>query len=286
MNLRSNKEALYHYTSLSSLQGIVENKSIWMTNAYYLNDSNEIVYAIRHFESLVEESIKNRPTLKIEGFLKQLKEWLPNMRSNAHYIFVFSLSKQKNLLSQWRAYTPHGSGINIGFEIDALKRLCAQKNLDLVECVYSKQDIDDLLKSLLAKILISFQSDFSNLPDDHVTKTCEYLEFLNGKAEVILKTFCKIKDSTFSEECEWRLVSKYYQYYTDSDIQFRPGKTALIPYIEVNLSSMRHDGYLFETVMVGPSPNFNLAFQSVSAYLSNKHACRETHSSQSPFREI
>jgi Protein of unknown function (DUF2971) len=286
VNLLSNKEALYHYTSLSSLQGIVENKSIWMTNAYYLNDSNEISYAIGHFESLVDDGIKNKSTSKLEGFLRELKDWLPNMRYNPHYIFVFSLSKQRNLLSQWRAYAPHGSGVNIGFEVEALKRLCAQKNLDLVECVYSNQDQDRILKSLLGKIVDSFSVEFSNLPDNHEAKTCEYLDFLNGQAETLLKEFCRIKDSTFSEECEWRLVSKYYHSYTDSDIKFRPGKTALIPYIEVNLSSMRNDGYLFETIVVGPSPNFNLAFQSVSAYLSNKHACRETHSSQSPFREI
>lgn len=286
MSLISTRETLFHYTNIGSLHGIVENNCIWLTNAYYLNDSNEIKFAIKHFERLIDESIKRGNTPKKIGFLNQLKEWIPGLYRDAHYIFVFSLSAQRNLLSQWRAYTPHGAGVSLGFEVDALKRLCTQKGLELVQCIYAADQRNAFLASLLSEVNSKFEEKYTYRPDSYEPKTCEFLDFLNSLAEFLLKAFCRIKDPTFSEECEWRLVSKYYQYYSDPDIKFRPSKTTLVPYIEVKLSGFRSDGYLFESIYVGPSPNSDLSHQAIVAYLSSKHACREFHNSMSPFREV
>ena len=40
------RNVLYHYTSLSGLLGIIENKCIWASDIRYLNDSNEFSYTI------------------------------------------------------------------------------------------------------------------------------------------------------------------------------------------------------------------------------------------------
>lgn len=284
--MSSLRPTLYHYTSVSALHSIVENTCIRMTNAYYLNDSLEIIYAVRHFEKMIAQEIETEFRAKHIGFLKEFKDWIKNLINNAHYIFVFSLSSQRNLLSQWRAYTPHGAGVNIGFEIDSLKRLCDQRGLDLVQCVYTIEERDKVLGELFDQIKAYFEIQFAHLADSYEPKICEFLDFLNGACEKLLKVFCRIKDPTFSEECEWRLVSKYYKYYVDPDIKFRPSETTLIPYIELQLSGMRYDGYLFESVHVGPSPSFNLSFQAISAYLSGKQACKETLSSMSPYRKL
>lgn len=36
----------YHYTGLEGFLGITESRSFWLTNAYYLNDKNEIKWPI------------------------------------------------------------------------------------------------------------------------------------------------------------------------------------------------------------------------------------------------
>ena len=37
---------LCHYTSAEALRSILENNSLWMTHINYMNDSEEIFYAI------------------------------------------------------------------------------------------------------------------------------------------------------------------------------------------------------------------------------------------------
>lgn len=277
---------LFHYTSHTALHSIVENKTIRLTHAYYLNDSNEILFAIRSFELLLDSHHKKERSLKRADFIIKLKEWLGGFKDNAHYIFVFSLSKHINLLSQWRAYTPHGSGISFGFEVESLKKWCERKDLDLVECIYTREEREKVLNDEILRIFALYDSKFSIFDENFVSSNCEYLDFMNSLAEPLLKLFCRIKDPAFKEEGEWRLISNYYQYYSHTDIKFRPGKTTLVPFIEKDICDMREDGYLFEVSYVGPSPNFNLSFQAIEAFMSNKRACKETYSSQSAFREL
>jgi hypothetical protein len=95
----------------------------------------------------------------------------------------------------------------------------------------------------------------------------KYLAYCCQYSEKLLKTFCRIKDPFFQEENEWRLVSKYYEKYTDPEIKFREGRTTLVPFIEFPLTDIHDDGRLFEQVYVGPSPNFNLAYSAISRLL-------------------
>ncbi len=276
---------LFHYTSHAALHSIVVNHCVRATHAYYLNDSNEIKFAIAGFEKLLDKKIDESSKTTIKEFLQYLKQWLKNLKDNAHYIFVFSMSEHRNLLSQWRAYTVHGSGISIGFDVDDLRRLAKRHNLNLIECVYNKDDREKVLLRELERVISEYESKFILPSDDQAPDKNGYLDFLNEQTASLLKTFCTIKDPTFKEEGEWRLISKYYKYYTDSEIKFRPGKTTLIPYIEIDIQGIRDDGYLFDQVYPGPSPNFELSFQSISAFLSNKHACRVIISPQSAWTE-
>lgn len=110
------KGVLYHYTNHDSLYNIVESKLLRASHVYYMNDSSEIIYAVDQFIKLAKERIDqntdDESTLK---FCEQLLEWVKRFRSDPHCIFSFSLSEKGNLLSQWRAYTRHGTGISIGF---------------------------------------------------------------------------------------------------------------------------------------------------------------------------
>lgn len=208
------------------------------------------------------------------------------MRNNPHYIFVFSLSEKGNLLSQWRAYTLHGTGISIGFNQSDLVRFAKDNELLLVKCVYVHEKQEEILKTALEKILSAFEKEGVDIDLSKRPVGQEYHSYLNRFTGNLLQEFIKIKDPAFSEECEWRLVSKFYEKYTDEDIKVRSGKTTLVPYINLDLKNIRYDGKFFEQVYVGPSPNFDLAYSAIVAYLSNKNACSWTINSRQPYREV
>jgi hypothetical protein len=64
---------LYHYTSLTGLQGIVNSGVIWATNIFYLNDSKELLNAVDvarwSFEHLSEHYSLSKEELE---FLSQI----------------------------------------------------------------------------------------------------------------------------------------------------------------------------------------------------------------------
>lgn len=277
---------LYHYTSHDTLYNIVESGVIRASHVYYMNDSNEIIFALNNFVKLVERYKEKESDNEKLALLSQIPNWIQNMKNNPHYIFSFSLSEKGNLLSQWRAYTPHGTGISIGFNHSDLNRYikeCKGK-LSLVKCVYDLVDQNTILENTIQGILKEFENDKNGIVKG--AKGQEYHSYLNKYTDRLLNEFVKIKDPAFHEECEWRLVSKFYNSYADKDIQFRSGKTTLVPYVNFELKNIRSDGKYFEQVYVGPSPNYSLAFSAISAYLSNKRVCSTTMSSMQPYREV
>lgn len=278
---------LYHYTGHNNLQCIVEKRCLWLSHAYYMNDASEIKYGAELFKTVVVERQNKRGDSAKVDFLGELRDWTNELINVPHYIFVFSLTEKGDLLSQWRAYTPSGSaGVSIGFSKAELAARAKQNGLVLVRCVYDRKEQLDALNATLDEIISEFETDRTSLNTVGRPLNQKYLPYFSKHTERLLKVFCQLKNSSFQEESEWRLVSKYYESYQSQEIRFRQGKTTLIPYIEFDLSGMHENGRLFEQVYVGPSPNFNLAYDAIVSFLSNKKACNITVSSRLPLREL
>lgn len=278
---------LYHYTSHKSLRSIVEARLLKISHVYYMNDANEIRYGAELLKTVVTERQNRATDQTLIDFLIEFRDWLNQLIGLSHYIFVFSLTEKGNLLSQWRAYTPSGAaGISIGFSKEGLEKIATQKGFELIKCLYDKKEQLGILNSELDAIVVKFRKDVSSINTAGSPPNQKYLSYCYQYSERLLKTFCRIKDPFFQEESEWRLVSKYYEKYTDPEIKFREGRTTLVPYIEFPLADIHEDGRLFEQVYVGPSPNFNLAYSAIVSFLSNKRACNITIPSQLPLREL
>ena len=58
-------DCLFHYTSAGGLKGILESRCIWATDAAFLNDASEIIYAGRqlglHLDNLVKQLEMEKP---------------------------------------------------------------------------------------------------------------------------------------------------------------------------------------------------------------------------------
>lgn len=275
--------SLYHYTGIKALLGIAESKSIWASNIYYLNDSKEIIHACDLLEAAIEPWLAFGNNINQEIlFLSQFKDWVKDFRRSTFNIFVFSLSQKPSLLSQWRAYTPHGKGVSIGISASSLTSIAQKNNLRIAKCLYQKHEHQEIIDSLLEKLLTTFRQ---RLPTIDTTKNhpsqC-FHSFLEDFRGDILQILSIIKHPAFEEECEWRLISPYYPKDTAPDIRFREGASMLLPYIELSLGDTSPT---FESVWLGPSANSYLAMSALSMFLSNQRLCNELINSQIPYRQ-
>ena len=277
-------KTLYHYSSLDGLLGIVRTKSLWASNIYYFNDASEITYASDILKKVILE-------LKVNGdehlghFLDDFSNWLDTFRHTIHQFFVFSLTEEGNLLSQWRGYTPKGKGVSIGFEPRGLVRKIENQGLKIVKCIYDIPDQRGLAKELLERMIITFNNERHNFESKWYPPRENHRELLEKFREKILQIFSVIKNPSFCEEQEWRLISKYYAKYTIPEIKYREGISMLVPYIEIAISPENANEPMFHEVYMGPTPNHNLSHASLATFLSSWKACNNIISSSIPYRE-
>ena len=275
---------LYHYTGIGSLLGMVDSGVLWASHIYYLNDSAEIVFACRLLQNIVKERISNSSHQESE-FLGQLHSWLITFTKTAYHLFVFSLTEEGNLLSQWRSYTPHGKGIAIGFNAQFLVEKVQANNLKIVKCLYESADQKELMTGLLNRILISYNREKATIDTLKPNPSQKYFKFMEKFRGDILQVFAIIKNPAFREEREWRIISKYYAKYTVPEVKFREGACMLVPYIEIPIKSKTNPKNLFECVILGPTEHNNLAHSALGNYVSNKKVCNNVVSSGIPYRE-
>lgn len=272
---------LYHYTGIGGLLGIVDSRAVWASHIYYLNDSKEILHACEVLGRLLSKNENVGDTAERE-FTKQFREWLESFRRDAFHIFVFSLSEERSLLSQWRSYTPHGKGVSLGFPPTVLNHILSKPGFRIARCLYTDPEHEELMGSLLEKMLITFRQRQPNLDTTKAHPSQKYHPFLEEFRNDLLQVLAIVKHSAFREEKEWRIVSPYFPKYTVTDVKFREGASMLLPYTELKLPAK---GNLFKEVILGPSQDTNLSFSALSAYLSNRRVCNSTVNSHIPLRK-
>ncbi|WP_396615967.1 DUF2971 domain-containing protein [Lysobacter soli] len=274
---------LYHYTGIGALLGIVEHKRVWASHAYYLNDSREILHACDVLRALVLERAEQCSDIERE-FLEQLHAWLKTFDSNAYHVYIFSLSEERSLLSQWRSYTPHGKGVSLGFSAATLNSMLREQNFRIAKCRYANHEHRELLEVLLDKLLITFNQGRSTIDVMQNHPSQKYFKFLEDYRNDFLQVLSVIKHPSFKEEAEWRVISPYYPNYTVPEIRYREGASMLLPYIHVDIQ--RDDGGpLFDEVLLGPSRDNELSMSALSNFLRKAGASPQTVSCGIPFRK-
>jgi hypothetical protein len=261
--------------------GIVDSRAVWASHIYYLNDSKEILHACEVLGRLLTKN-ENAADAVEQEFTSQFRDWLDSFRRDAFHLFVFSLSEEPSLLSQWRSYTPHGKGVSLGFSATALNHVLSRPGFRIARCLYAESEHEELMSSLLEKLLITFRQQQPRLDTTKAHPSQKYHPFLEGFRSHLLQVLAIVKDSAFREEKEWRVVSPYFPKYTVADVKFREGASMLLPYTELKLPA---DGNLFEEVILGPSQDVNLSFSALATYLSNRRVCDRTINSQIPLRK-
>jgi 5-carboxymethyl-2-hydroxymuconate isomerase len=256
---------LYHYSSGSALLGILESRSIWATNIRFLNDSTEYRFALEMAKSLVanrKENTRNRITA---GLYEVLKDRLTSEFQKE--VFVSSFSERPDQLSQWRAYClPHG-GYAIGFRS---KEIVNSRNSSatgwLVRCRYDEESQLSLIEELF-KVVEEYAEENRALASDRV-----YRESYKLVGRLLPLVAPALKDPSFAEEQEWRLVRSAESF--DGFPLFRSALSMLVPYHEHQLAAPG-ESLPIEEVIVGPTPHPKLAIEGVGGLLAS-HRLSET----------
>lgn len=236
-------EILYHYTTADGALGILGSGTVRATMIHYMNDSQELRYALDMTEEVVFDSTDGSP----EYARAVCAEFLKAVQLIA--VYVFSLSPHKDQLSQWRAYAG-GAGYAIGIAGCRLRAVAAAHNGSLVKCVYAV----DAQRQLLAPIVKEMVSAATiSQSDAHGGGLIE------GFAARFTLAAATIKHPSFREEDEWRLVSGLGV--KQETVRYRLGRGLVVPYTEW---SLRGDGqYPIATVVVGPTLPSGLASRSL-----------------------
>lgn len=238
---------LYHYTTQIGFLGILDTSKIWATQIQYLNDTKELQHAIdiakteiNKVSSSSQLLTKRRARLLIDSF---------ETISGVNYC-VTSFSEEGDNLGQWRAYAGD-CGLSIGFDPTYLESI---EGFTLVKCIYNAEEQIKLMSDLIFDFVKSAQDkDWENKNK----RNSSFPKAIHDFYELFLKLALKLKHHAFSDEKEWRLISETI--WTEN-LLLRPGKSFLIPYVEVPLNDLKSG---LGDVYVGPSPNAELSLMPV-----------------------
>jgi len=119
---------VYHYTKAVSFEGIIKRKEIWMGNALFVNDKEELRASLE--ANIFQDCEFNNS--EFNEFKNKSKILKPKDIED-YYLGCFS--KDCNSLYQFRSYGSYC----IGFDATKLKK----KNFNLFKCVYEQKPIKD-----------------------------------------------------------------------------------------------------------------------------------------------
>lgn len=278
------QKELFHYTSHEGLLGILNNDKIWATYIEYLNDSTELRYAlnlaIEELNNRFEQANNDREQEKLDCLIDEIKT------HRIMNISVSCLTERRDLLSQWRAYGGKGSGYSIGFNVNNLIKQSSSNSNDfnLVKVEYDFENQKKIMSKFIDETL---SEDFNTNPGRLLPESVndegirEITLLVCKKGGAFIKNLYSIapclKDPSFKEECEWRLISKIHI----KDACFRINKTMLVPY--TNLKLGKKNDYLMN-ITVGPRQNMGLSIEAVKKlrgkYSYNKEGVFDPHLNQ------
>ncbi|HEY4354683.1 MAG TPA: DUF2971 domain-containing protein [Acidobacteriaceae bacterium] len=312
---------LWHYTSLRGAQGIITNREIFATDVRCLNDREEFV----HIRKLVQEFVDSIPDLCPNGWSQKthLQVLLDHLiagsflSSRKTQVFVASFSTAEDQLSQWRGYSGDTTGVSLGFDLKSFRLPAARLSaVTFAPCVYADVDKKRLIAHAMGKFIESGSALWKEAGDpvflsETIQKLMEqnpHLSFDEAAEQVkqtttewqkqethrvatvlafdLFRLAALLKDSSFSEEQEWRLVLPVMSGSTPTvyPIHYRTGSTSLIPYIKFPLMPGRKDPVPLKAVILGPGSDTQTGVDSMRGFLASESIGLIPKESDVPFR--
>ncbi len=202
--MKSPNNLICHYTSLKSCLGIVQNKSLWLTNLSSSNDRKELFYSpanfLRMFSGIESSSSKNYFQRILDDNEEKFKSLANEYVSD---LFSISFSKKKDYLPNWKMYGDDFKGVCFCFDRENLEK--AVKGLFQIayisEIMYSEKSRRTFIKENL-DYYYSFAPDvFKNSDDEKIIRFA-----LLALSNISFMLRCFSKTNHWQSENEVRLL--------------------------------------------------------------------------------
>ena len=188
-------ELLAHYTSLASFYDIVKTDGFWATQARFSNDDEELEYAAELFSLDIND--------------------IPD-------VYVVSLCRHEDLLSQWRGYTQESEGVSMSFDFSTWQQ---------AHLKYDEKRNSETFYVLPHQVLYLSKSNLSfswtRFVEDYKNDTL--LSIMRHRFVSL------IKHPSFSEENEYRLSVINVLGQFDSFVRYRTSESVRIPFVELRI---------------------------------------------------
>lgn len=258
---------LYHYTTAAGLLGILGSRRIWATELRFLNDERELQFGVDLLAAELQRQVAQRDSRPV---LAKIIEVLSVHRILRHY-FVACFCEEGDLLSQWRGYASPG-GYSLGFAVDHCKVpewvapffpvTYDQGSARMTASAWASGAADRLLQVFDERLDSAIAG---GSPQKAISQLIE--EFGRDQFNTLEAIAATLKDPSFSEEREWRVLSESHpQADGDREVLFRTGPLGPTPYITVPLSPDEEPLPLRE-IIVGPGPNSRARAEAVRMLL-------------------
>lgn len=198
---------LAHYTTLQTLENIIDSNELWLSSPLLMNDLDEVKGGLEESCNQLDkhDGMKEALSDKYDQFLQAYRDIQTSFYTKDildTYIFCFSehcpIAYPHGRLSMWRGYGQNGSGCSIVFD---LSNLTAHQEspliLSKVEYVSMEERNNWIVKKLDDVAALLFNQRLS-IVDLRVLAGQLFNRFLLGSLFS--------KHMGFSEENEWRIV--------------------------------------------------------------------------------
>lgn len=266
---------IYHYTDLDGLIGILGNRGFWLSEAIFLNDSEELYNGLKITKKLIQKLISKKRYSQFVHILKNVNDKLDSHCFNNYYICSFSLKKDD--LEQWRAYAKNGTGFCIGFDIHKKTSYPHFQEISngwpYAHVIYDDQIKTYILLTIIFKYCNEYKKDRINglgYSDDE--------EYIQGLFHALISFFVNFKNDAFSSEKEVRIIYAS-RHHTDifNKKYYRNCNNVLVPYVCTNdTKSKTNDGAKLEVdmlpvseIIVGPAINQRQTIDSVQYFIQD-----------------
>lgn len=212
------ENCVYHYCSLDTFVKIMTNKTLRSSDCSKTNDSAEIKWLTRSVQKYVEEYILADDELCEHIKMDDSKKTITRdnvdtvlngvffKNSRMMFTLVTCFSEAKDLLSQWRGYANDGNGIAIGFSKEHLMTFdSGGYKYHFKKIEYDEELQFDSVKKALNNLINSYKtSEFQEkIFEEFLQDLLVYISCLRNDSPMY-------KNSSFSEEQEWRLITDVY----------------------------------------------------------------------------
>jgi hypothetical protein len=279
---------LYHYTSFAGLLGILKEKALWASSVHHLSDALEVSFALEQFNKVAIGRELGNPLGLEQYFVIGLRNVLNDLQGpiqrvgkdmNLIYTYVSSFCEEGDRLSQWRAYSPPGGGVCLGFDAQKLAQVAQRSDFELIKCLYDETTQGERIRDFVSKLLGSVEAD---LKASHQTpESNPILRALSGDYtaiwpyhQEIIRCAATLKHEAFNEEHEWRLVSRGAPIAGALGCRFRETPNTIVPYRSIPLS-FEGEPLPLEEIIIGPGPLKRLTQVSVWNMLLQESLLRE-----------